>query len=174
MRLASFTISGALALAVATVAMGQAFAPPTWPQLFVGLDGRPPGAVPGLARPIGPDSSRTATAVPTARQCAAQWNMHAPSATKRWLGSHGATRADVTVMKVGAQKVGTSERYVFSQCAFGLRVGPKTLVAAVAPLPNSSAAWRGELLGYRTSAALAHLARRFNASVTSDGRLRLF
>ena len=76
-------------------------------------------------------------------------------------------------MTVGAQKIGTSKRYLFSQCAFGLRVGPTTLVAAVAPFLNSSAVWRGELLGYRTSAALARLARRFNATVTSEGRLRL-
>lgn len=162
------------AAAAAMAGAGCAAAtPPTWPQLFVGLDGRSPGAVPGLIRPIGPDTARSGTSIPTTRQCVTQWNEHAPEATKRWLVAHSAARADITVMTSGEQVIGTSKRYSLHQCAFGIRVGAAQLVAAVAPLRNSGAAWKGELLTYRATASLRRLTRGFNASVKSDGGLRL-
>jgi hypothetical protein len=106
-----------VAATVAALAVGGTAAPPTWPQLFVGLDGRAPGLAPGLVRPIVPASARAATTIPTARQCAARWNQYAPATTKHWLASHGARSADITEMTTGAQVIGTSKHYVFSQCA---------------------------------------------------------
>lgn len=158
---------------VAALAACGTAAPPIWPQLFVGLDGRAPGVVPGLVPVIVPDFARAATTIPTARQCAARWNQHAPTTTKHWLASRGAKSAAITAMTTGAGLIGTSKHYSFSQCAYGIRVGQTQLVAAVAPRSKSGAAWRGELLRYRSSAALQRLARTFNATVASDGSLRL-
>ena len=150
--------------------MGQAFAPPTVATVVCRSGWCPPGAVPGLERQIGPDSSRTPTAVPTARGVAR--GMHRPLATSL-AGLPQKIGAGATPMKVGARRMGPSERYVFSQCALGVRVGhdapSRRSRRFRTPVPHGAR----ELLGYRTSAALAHLARRFNATVTSDGRLRL-
>jgi hypothetical protein len=169
----SFAVVVVAALVLAVIATGATAGSPTWPQFFVGLDGRAPEVVPGLERPILPDSSHAGTTIPTVHQCAARWNQYAPTITKHWLASHGAKSADITAMTTDAGVIGTSKRYAFSQCAYGIRVGQTKVVVAIAPLHKSGAAWRGELLRYRSSAALQSLARDFNATLAGDGSLRL-
>jgi hypothetical protein len=167
-------------LVVATVALFAFVAPgvarvsagaPGWTELFVGRSSV--GTVPGLVRPLGPDSANAQTPVPSPRTCIAQWNLEVSQQTRRWISSRGARQADVTVMTSYAQAVGSSKRYSISQCAFGIAIRRTALIAAVAPLPHSHSVWRGELLRYRTPATLQRLTQGFNARVTRTGLLRL-
>jgi len=146
-------------------------AAPGWNALVAGATGAPVN-VPGLARPIVPDASHVKKAATTVSRCLARWNGGAPAVTRAWAAHHG-TRVDVTVMRTPTIGIGGAKRSVIAQCAFGVEVGVGQLALVVAPLPGSKAVWRGELVRYRTRAALDGLARRFNATVTTAGKLRL-
>jgi hypothetical protein len=97
----------------------------------------------------------------------------APAATRQWLASRHARAADVTLMRTGVQVIGTSKKLSFSQCAFGVAVGRRLLLVAVAPLTRTAGTWHGELLRYRTQETLTRLVARFNALVVARGSLRL-
>jgi hypothetical protein len=160
-----------LGLLAATAAGAGLTAAPGWTVLLAGATGAPAN-VPGLARPIVPDASHVKKAPTTVSRCLARWNSGAPARTRAWAAHHG-TRADVTVMRTPTVGIGGAKGAAISQCAFGVEVGVGQLALIVAPLSGSRAAWRGELVRYRTRAALDGLVRRFNATVTTAGKLRL-
>lgn len=171
MRSLAAICAALLALSMAAFTAARSTAPLPWPQLFQGLHG-PPSAVPGLARPLLADLSRTGTPIPTPRQCVARWNTEAPAATRTWIVGRSARYADVTYQRSGAQLIGTSKKYFYSQCAFGIAVSPTSVVVALAPLPHSAVGWNGELLHY-VAGKVQRLTARFNARVNPDGTLRL-
>jgi hypothetical protein len=147
-------------------------APPTFAELLTGV-GSPPGSVPGLCRPVIGYGHQPG--VPTARACSAIWNAHAPRRTLRWVASHSADRADVTVYKARYQVIGgtPSKRGVNYNCTFGIAVGPTQVLLAVAPPKGTTAAWQGELLTYASAATVTGLVKRFNATVKPNGTIHL-
>lgn len=150
-------------------------APPTEPELLTGLSGQP-GTVPGLVTPVVPTTRKpgTKSSKPTAQQCVAVWNARAPAETKRWVRARSASRADVTLLSLWEQTIGSpSVRYVYWQCVYGIAVGPRQIVMALAPPVGTTSPWRGELLRYRTQTTVSQLVERFNASMDGRGNLRL-
>lgn len=157
----------AAAVACASATTGA----PTWSELFSGAVGGP-APVPGLEQPIIETSqARRAVPVPARRACISVWNATVPAPTRRWIASRNARAADVTFMKSGFGVIGGSKRFTVSQCAFGVAVGSKEIVVAVAPLTPGSDPWRGELLHYRSAKTVSGLVIRFTAVVRTDGSI---
>ena len=100
-------------------------------------------------------------------------SLRVPHRTRRWISARSARHADVFVSKEEAQVIGTSQTLDYSECVFGLAVGPAGIVYAVAPPVGSSAPWHGELLRYQTPATVTGLVKRFNATIGRDGTISL-
>ena len=172
-----FRVGVAAMVTVATTVVGGCGAsgsvtPPTFDELLAGVK-ELPATVPGLSRPMVPYGPHGG-GVPSARECSAIWNLHAPRRTVRWVASRSADRADVTLFTSRYQVIGhKSEKGTISNCAYGIAVAPTQILVAVAPQNGTAAAWEGELLTYRSTGTVTHLAKRFNATVNPNGTIRL-
>ena len=167
---ATALVAGAAAVAASGAA--GAVKPPTPKELLMGLQ-PPPAVVTGLAYPIIPYSPPKSTA-PTPRQCVAAWNRGAPRRTLAWVVARSARRADVTLFTEGVQTLGGGPAYSVSSCAFGIAIAPTQILYALAPPKGTTRPfWSGELLNYQSPSTVTRLVRRFNATVSRDGTLRL-
>ena len=162
-------LTATLALAVAAAATA-ASGPPTLRELM--NHQHTTDAVPGLRSVLLPSADDPGSA-PSPAECVNVWNTNVPAATRRYTVSLHARRADVTLEPNVGQQMGGGNSSTQFACAFGLAVGPKSLIVAYAAPQGVSYPWRGRLNIYASAATLARLLPRFNAIVKRDGSLAL-
>jgi hypothetical protein len=109
-------------------------------------------------------------ASPTLTQCLNAWNVHAPRLTLRWLVDRGPSGALVAVSQTFFHTGGSTTKPTTLSgpaCSFFVYYGKSKLLIAHGVWKNGTvSAWSGDLENLRATP-------RLNASVASDGTLRL-
>ena len=109
-------------------------------------------------------------ASPTLKQCVDAWNLHAPKPTLRWLVDRGPSGALVAVSQTLFGSGGSTAKPTTVSgptCSFFVYYGKNKLLIAHGVWKNGTVSgWSGDLGNLRA-------APRENASVASDGTLRL-
>ena len=167
--MASVAAGASLVFAVCAAALGQ---PPTWAELITGVKGMAATKAHGLEWPIVP-AGKASTSNPTVKQCASWWNASAPAAARRSAAKAGPHPADITVMKTYGQVIGAGTHIHSFQCAYGIALGQRELLLAVAPLLGTKGPWRGQILTFPRPSRLNELRPRFNAVLGATGNLKL-